>query len=409
MSAKPPHEITAMLNAYLDGELSASQAQKLEQELARDPQMSRQLEQLRQAADRVGQIPRMAAPKEMTEGILQQLEREFLLGRDLVQAETAGRNHLRRRRLLAAAAMAALIGAVGIIIYGVLRHPDINPSGSSKRPTEVVMEIAPPADESHRPEGLTPETPAGEVTAEHGWSETAPCSSVQLVVKSGDMAAGKNHLEDILAEQQIKNVFRDSRDTQKQLYAFVCSLRQFSKVFGDIQGKVAEDIDLVVTDPQDHHEVVVDRATQEEACTLAGEQNTRRQLAYAMRFNLTAGRSSIGNENEESMLELFARGELELPDLKLLGPTGLSTDQPNQPTPIQQPFLANQPAPAITEVPAGAEGADSGKAGEAATAAEPDQLVAVVLVLQPLSPSMTDSQSNAEPTTTTGPDEPNSN
>jgi|GEM_PF-1409947 len=435
MSAKSPHEIIALLNAYLDGELSAAQAQKLEQQLARDPQMRRQLEQLRQVSDRIGQIPRSAAPKDLTAGVLQQLEREFLLGRDLARAESAGRNHLRLRRFLAAAAMVALMGAVGIIIYGVLRHPDINPSDSSRMPPKVVLEVTGPAGELAKEDvdQLKDFTPAGDITADRGRIGSVSCGSVHLVVKSADMPAGKNSLEDILADQQIKNVFRDQRDVQKPLYAFVCSLRQFGRIFGDIQGKVADDIDLVVTDPKGAHEVVVTQATLEEACVLAGELNTQRQLAYAMRFNLTAGRRSDvlrGNESEEKMLELFAKGELELPDLKLLGPTGLSNVQPNQPAPAQQPFLANQPAPSIAEAPAEAVGTDSSQVGGAVGSSEPDQLVAVVLVLQPMAqpniptlidedkstetpsesaPAKTDTESAIEPAPIKGPDEPNKN
>ncbi len=75
-----PHELEAELSAYLDGELSPEQAQRVEDWLAQSEDARRQLEELRAVSAGLAALPRLRTPTQLTSTVIRDVERELLVG-----------------------------------------------------------------------------------------------------------------------------------------------------------------------------------------------------------------------------------------------------------------------------------------------------------------------------------------
>lgn len=72
-------ELSELLSAYLDDEVSASERRRVEAALASDPSAKARFDELRAARDATAGLPRRAAPPDLGEAIGVELERESLL------------------------------------------------------------------------------------------------------------------------------------------------------------------------------------------------------------------------------------------------------------------------------------------------------------------------------------------
>jgi len=119
MKANP--NIDELLNSFLDGELPPRQQTEVQRLVARDPQVGRRLRQLQSCKTLISALPRAEAPGEMLEQVKLSLERRALLEEPSVSGRSiAGRWQLMARRFVAAAAMIALLGVLGVVIYQIL-------------------------------------------------------------------------------------------------------------------------------------------------------------------------------------------------------------------------------------------------------------------------------------------------
>ncbi len=111
---------SAQLSAYLDGQLTQRQKEKLEKALAENPALRAELEALKATASLLRRLPRESAPSDMAEGILAHLERQRLLHQ--------GEHHHMERpslgwlRYVAAAAVVVVGVGIGIYLLTVTRN-----------------------------------------------------------------------------------------------------------------------------------------------------------------------------------------------------------------------------------------------------------------------------------------------
>ncbi|MCK4628708.1 MAG: hypothetical protein KAT56_06865, partial [Sedimentisphaerales bacterium] len=61
-------KLVETLSAYLDGELSPGLTEKIERQLADDPQLRQLLDELRRVSGSIRELPRVAAPDDLAEG-----------------------------------------------------------------------------------------------------------------------------------------------------------------------------------------------------------------------------------------------------------------------------------------------------------------------------------------------------
>jgi len=383
--------LNMLLNAYLDGQLSPAKAQKVEKLLAEDPDARQMLAQLRSVAAMVHSLPRCQAPKDLAEGVITALERDSLLDKSEVLAELAGQKHLRLRRFIAAAAMILLVGAAAMMTYNVLRDPFM---ASTSQPSRDIIdtELA-KNDTTILLDKVAPQLPAVAAETTAPASKAAPSSTdsrysaVNLTVKADAMQTNWDSLDKLLANQKIEDVVHTSIDQNHRQYAFLCSMSQLRGIFNDLRWTGGSDIDMVVTDKTQGRRIVVNDVTETELMALAKEANPRLQLVNAMQI-APADRIDIRDENTESqtqLMDLFAKAQPELTELRPLGPSQSSPRLAKKPDTAPLAITANATPSAQGDFAIAAEAGPSVSVQDDDSPAEksvPAQIVAVVLIIQ---------------------------
>jgi len=136
------------LSAYMDGELSESDARRLEQAIQDDAELAKELGQLRATRELVRNLPRRRAPEDFAAGVLERAARQRLLGSASVQMQS---RPLQWGRYLAAAAVLLIAAGIGAVIVATLWSPSFEdriaatgPGGPTDR---LAMDLAEaPAD-----------------------------------------------------------------------------------------------------------------------------------------------------------------------------------------------------------------------------------------------------------------------
>jgi hypothetical protein len=119
MKANP--DIDELLCSFLDGELPLRQQTEVQRLVARDPDVARRLRQLQSCQTLISALPRVEAPAEILEQTRFSLERRTLLAEPAVSIRaSAGARHLMVRKLVAAAAMIALLAVLGAVVYQIV-------------------------------------------------------------------------------------------------------------------------------------------------------------------------------------------------------------------------------------------------------------------------------------------------
>jgi len=151
---KANRETDELLCSFIDGELPLRQQTEVQRLVARDPEVAQRLRQLQNCKSLVNVLPRDEAPTHMLEQIRVSLERRTLLeDRPMSSASRAGARHLKIRRFVAAAAMIALLGGLGAVVYQIVAPvapPAVGPSGPVAGDPQVNVQIEPVAGFSGR-------------------------------------------------------------------------------------------------------------------------------------------------------------------------------------------------------------------------------------------------------------------
>jgi hypothetical protein len=144
--AKSNEQISELISAYIDGEVTPREREQVESLLKRDPAARRLHDDLRQTSAILAGLPRHAAPPDMA-GILDaQLERiQLLSGTEEARSSTASVPG--RLTWLKAAASLALVAGAGWWYLSL--HPQPTPRAASRTPpsdlTEAIVEVDKPA------------------------------------------------------------------------------------------------------------------------------------------------------------------------------------------------------------------------------------------------------------------------
>lgn len=289
-----------MLSAYLDGQLTATQRQRVEHRLAQDAESRKLLEELRDVSQMVGQLPIVEAPGGLRDRVFDRLERDMLLTQNEALSELAGKSHLRWRRLVAAAAVICLVGAGAAIVYNVLAKP----FGDKRRSEPVLMVGEKPAElataKAESPSvptasikaASTPTTPIprGRVAViakdSRARPEICPYGSVQLSVHADSQSAASDELEHFFADNGITRVIRYPLVDEARRYAFLCSPDQLCGMFRLLDRSGTRQIDAVIVFQDGNRKIVVPNTTEEQLLALACETDSANQLAAAEQYRL---------------------------------------------------------------------------------------------------------------------------
>jgi hypothetical protein len=118
MSQDEIHNLDELLNSFLDGELDARHQTEVQRLLDHDKQIAERLQTLRNCKRLVSSLPYAEAPDGTLEKIKASLdEKKFPVS---THRQRRGARHLFIRRLVSVAAMVALVGVLGAVIYSII-------------------------------------------------------------------------------------------------------------------------------------------------------------------------------------------------------------------------------------------------------------------------------------------------
>jgi len=134
MSSLDPQPMDELLNALIDGELTAAEEDEVRQQIERDKGLAGRLQRITACRTLVNSMPRVDAPAELLDRVRQTLERRSLLGE--APPIGAGRRIVYRllaRRVMAVAAAVGLVGMLSVLVYSILAPPARSPQGLAVR------------------------------------------------------------------------------------------------------------------------------------------------------------------------------------------------------------------------------------------------------------------------------------
>jgi len=269
---KANRETDELLCSFIDGELPLRQQTEVQRLAARDPEVAERLRQLQNCKNLVSALPRAEAPEHMLEQIKVSLERKTLLEeRPALIGTRAGARHLKVRRFLAAAAMIALLGGLGAVIY------------------QIVAPVSPPGSASMvaSDDGPVVTTPTDATVATTGFSGTLELSTASFAQADAIVKAviEENGLAD-LTESEMLNGMR--------VYHIEASRAGVHRLVADLDDiwQNSDSATLLVNTERFADPVVIEDVTQQQAARIIDQDSAQASVEMAQEiavFNLFAG------------------------------------------------------------------------------------------------------------------------
>ncbi|MCG3129278.1 MAG: hypothetical protein FLDDKLPJ_00002 [Phycisphaerae bacterium] len=179
----PAEELSQLLSAYLDDEVSTAERRRVEAALTSDPSAKARFDELRAARDATAALPRRAAPPDLAEAIGAELERESLLAGRSAATTTPNRGV---RIILPTLAAAALL------MFTVLSLDRFRKDGADSSTQTVMRKPADALSEAVQPRLAEPADRARPMPG----STSAPAPQRGRAVESGDVAALRESVAD---------------------------------------------------------------------------------------------------------------------------------------------------------------------------------------------------------------------
>ena len=285
MKADP--KIDELLCSFVDGELPPRQQTEIQRLAARDPEISRRLRQLQNCRALVSALPRSEAPGELFEQIKVAVERKTLLEEQPASGvSTAGVIHLIARRFLAAAAMIALLGVLGYVVYQI-----VAPVPGT--------EVQPPVAGIGKPLRVEPTQPSitPAIVADSGFSgrleiQTATIAQADAVLKR---AVEQNGLSALVASDDAAGI---------RTYKLVSSRQGVGRLIASLQSiwRSFDGVTLRIEGPgQFATPVTINAVTPEQAAGIVACKNTPASIETARNYAVinamtqrTPGRDVLG-------------------------------------------------------------------------------------------------------------------
>jgi len=259
-----PEDIEKLLNGYIDGELTTRQHTEVKRLLANDSKLAQRLARLERCKMLISSLPQAEAPAGMFDDIKASLARRTLLGEQAIAVgERAGARDLFIRKVLTAAAMIALIAALGAVIYTI-----VAPEPAPTRPT--VANLQP----------TVPEPPRTVLAAApfNGRLELKAAAYIEMDA-SINRAIEENGLVDCLSRQ---------RDDNRTTYVLSCGRKGLNQLLAQLD-KNWEKLDsaaLFVETDIFGDPVAVNAVTPEQVTQIASQNTLEKSIRLAKDFGL---------------------------------------------------------------------------------------------------------------------------
>lgn len=273
MKANP--NLDELLCSFMDGELSPRQQTEVQRMAARDPQVGRRLRQLQNCRTLFTALPQVEAPADMMEQIKESLERRTLLQEQPVAPRrSVGALHLVFRKFVAAAAMFALLGVLGVVVYQVVA-PVKMPVGAP------LANDVPPVRLIEREPSAVPAT----VVADAGFSG-------RLELRTASLASMDSFIRRAIENNLLSDSARSDRIGDRRSYRVVGTRESINRLVASLSSawQSAGGATLYVDRPGDAAApVAVEAVTPDQAVSIIARNSTEASVEAAEAFAVMNG------------------------------------------------------------------------------------------------------------------------
>lgn len=228
--------IAQQLSAYIDGELNAAEVSAVEQALAGDPELARELEQLKAARGLLRRLPVERAPDDFAARVLAQTER-----RRLVHLHAPARHGINWLRYSVVAAVALIAISVGLVTaIGIYSANQVHPNMLAAKPAAN----APAPEEGLAIVDRTTSTADGKGGAFGNATERAErkmddaqAADNNVLICTDDLPKARKELESQLGKNSIQYKSRWSGDEEAVVVADVdnSQMSRLNQVISDLR------------------------------------------------------------------------------------------------------------------------------------------------------------------------------
>ena len=252
--------IDELLNSFIDEELTEKQQDELEKLIAHDKQIARRLQHLQKTKMLIGSLPRAKAPADMSEQVKASLEARKILAQQPVFSERKGSRHLLVRRVLATAAMIALVAILSGVVYTI-----IAPETVPDKTAEIFV--------------------AGEPTPFSG----------RLELKTDALLAVDGFINRFIDENGLSDFVSVERQAGQSLYSLSCSRQSLNSLLADLAGiwQRFDSSKLFVETEQFGEQVVIHAITAEQTAEVVNQDSPDRIIEVARDFAILNNMSDL--------------------------------------------------------------------------------------------------------------------
>jgi negative regulator of sigma E activity len=306
MNEHEKNNLEELLSSYIDGELSERQCNEVRRLVGHSDEAAAILKQLQKNKALLGSLSRAQAPAHLFDNVRASLERSVLLDEyHGKQSIKAGIVHLYTRKMIAAAAMIALVGALGFVIYNITKQ----------------------------------DSPSKQITVNTNWQKMPEKAVVKSLAKmelqlQTDQATAVNQFiyRNIILDNGLQNSATIKDDTDKKVYAISCSrasaqmvLEGLGMIWDKFKGTqlLIDGLEMPVTD-----------VTVAQAIEIAKEPSAQEQIKLAKEF-FAANKERI----EPPVAAVVAADSNGTPEVMIIKPAlagGAAKPGPNEPADTQK-------------------------------------------------------------------------
>jgi hypothetical protein len=272
---KPNPNLDELLSSFVDGELSDRQKTEVQRMAARDPEVGRRLRQLQNCRALFSSLPPAQSPPDLLEQVRQSLERRLLLQEQPVFGRrAAGSWHLVFRKLVSAAAMIALLGILGVVVYQIVGPA----SNVATPPTAGPVADSTSAQPRFGPEVVAP--PA--LAAQRGFSG-------RLELQTAALVPAEASLRQAIEDNGLTPFVQVDTSGSRQVYRLVSTREGANRLLASLSGIWSNfsSASLHVERPGDPTvSVVVESVTLEQAVSIVTCNDTEASLRAAESYAL---------------------------------------------------------------------------------------------------------------------------
>jgi hypothetical protein len=300
---KPNANLDELLSSFMDGQLSPRQRTEVQRMAAHDPQVARRLRQLQNCRTLFSSLPVAKAPSDLLEQVKTSLERHTLLQEQPVAGRRSmGAWHLAFRRFVSAAAVIALLGVLGLVVYQI-----VSPVPQGGVGSRVAQGPSSPA-------GLGPVPAPPTVVADAGFTGRLELRTAKLVQVDGFLGRA-------IENSGLSSRVESGMLGNQRVYRIAGTREGVNRLVASLSG-VWQNFDsatMQVVRPENAAPVVVEAVTPEQTAGIVAQGSTKASIETAMSYAVlnhmakNMPGSEIRSLIQSEPTSLFAAGSIPQP------------------------------------------------------------------------------------------------